>query len=293
LVHAIRDAVFDPEHPDDEDGTSDKRLLVSEGEFGAALRAMQRKGNNLSMILRTAWDGHEIAPLVRHDRMVATAPHICIIAHITRQELHALLNASDVWGGLANRLLWVCVRRNGVKPLPKPVSDQDMNRLVAELAKVALYAHEHPDEVRMDNQATDHWVAIYPELSQERPGLLGAATARAEAQVQRLALTYALLDGADYIKLDHLEAGLAMWRYAEDSAAHLFGGVDLNPIGQKIIEALRTGPKSQNAIRDLFGRHQPADKLRQVLEELQGQGRITLDEVPTGGRPRQVWSLAA
>ena len=104
LVAAIRDAIGE----DDDGGTDDKRLLVVEGELGAALRAMQRQGNTLSMILRTAWDGHEIAPLIKRDRTIATDPHICVVAHITRHELRELFSASDIWGGLANRLLWGC-----------------------------------------------------------------------------------------------------------------------------------------------------------------------------------------
>ena len=43
-------------------------------------------------------------------------------------------------------------------------------------------------------------------------------TARAEAQVLRLALTYALLDRADAIWTQHLEAALAFHQYAVDSA---------------------------------------------------------------------------
>ena len=288
LVAAIRDAMKE----DDGDGTADKRLLVVEGELGAGLRAMQRQGNTLSMILRTAWDGNEIAPLIKKDRMVATDPHICVIAHITRHELRELLNASDVWGGLANRLLWCCVRRRAAIPYPQRISDQDLRLLAEELARVAIYTHQHPGELRLTNSAADHWAAVYPELTQDRPGLLGAATARAEAQTLRLALTYALIDGAARIEHEHLEAALAMWRYADDSAAYLFGGAELDPVAQTIIAALTRFPHTQNAIRDLFGRHQPAARLADVLRDLQERGRITLTEEATSGRPRKVWRLA-
>ncbi len=53
--------------------------------------------------------------------------------------------------------------------------------------------------------------------------LAGAATARAEAHVVRLALIYALLDCSEHIDLTHREAGLAVWRYSVDSAASIFG----------------------------------------------------------------------
>ena len=40
----------------------------------------------------------------------------------------------------------------------------------------------------MTPEATAEWEAVYPALSAERPGLLGAILGRAEAQVIRLAV---------------------------------------------------------------------------------------------------------
>jgi hypothetical protein len=294
LIEAIRDKMGEGDAKIgevDAGGTDDKRLLIVDGELGAALRAMQRQGSTTSMILRSLWDGDTISPLVRHNRVTATEPHVCIVAHITGQELAALLGSTDIWGGLANRLLWACVRRQGIVPQPRRMGDDDMKRLATELARVVIYVCEHPGQMRMSNSATDHYVALYPELTQERPGPLGAITTRAAPYLQRLALTYALVDGADHIALNHVEAAAAMWRYCDASAVYLFGGVDLDPIAQKIVGALGDGPKTQTEIRDLFGRHQPSERLKQTLAELQGQGRITLREEATGGRPRHIWSL--
>ena len=164
----------------------DKRLLVIEGELGAALRAMQRQGNTLSMTLRTAWDGHQLAPLIKTDRTVASDPHICIVAHITRHELESLLASSDVWGGLANRFLWVCVRRRAIIPFPKSLTKEELDEVAAKLAKVIMHAHDSPLEMRLTNSAQAHWAEVYPELSQDEAGLFGAATARAEAQTIRI-----------------------------------------------------------------------------------------------------------
>jgi hypothetical protein len=289
LVAVIRDRMGE----EDEGGTDDKRLLVVEGEFGSALRAMQRPGNMLNMMLRTAWDGLDLAPLIKNNRTIASDPHICIMAHITRQELRDLMSASDVWGGLANRLLWACVRRRHLVPLPKGVNTDDLDRIAAELARVAIHANEHAGELRLSNAAQDHWAAVYPELTQDHPGLLGAATARAEAQTIRLALTYAMIDGADRIEIEHLEAGLAMWRYAEDSAGYLFGGAEMNPVAQTILTLLAKGPRTQTDISNTFGRHMKAAELNSVLTDMQERGRITATREPGAGRPRLVWSLAA
>ncbi len=41
----------------------------------------------------------------------------------------------------------------------------------------------------------------------------------------RLALLYALLDSSDNIRSEHLKAAVAFWKYAEDSARLIFGGL--------------------------------------------------------------------
>ena len=148
----------------------------------------------------------------------------------------------------------------------------------------------------MTNSATDLWVHVYPELTMDRPGLFGAATARAEAQTLRLALTYAMLDGSDRLEQHHLEAGLAMWRYADDSAEYLFGELDdieLDPVAQKILDALAGGPKTQTEIVDLFARNLQKHKLKAVLTDLRERGRITAIKRPTSGRPQTVWQVPA
>ena len=290
LVAEIRDKRDD----EDKGATEDKRLLVVEGEFGAVLRIFQRQGNTLSTMLRAGWDGSDLGVMTKHNRDKATAPHICILGHITRRELNDLLSATDVWGGLVNRVLWSCVRRHAIVPCPKRIDDQDLARLAAELARVAARAFESPGELRMTNSATDLWVHAYPELTMDRPGLFGAATARAEAQTLRLALTYALLDGADRLEDHHLEAGLAMWRYADDSAQYLFGGlddIDLDPVAQKIMDAIARGPKTQTDIADLFSRNLPGHKLQKVLMDLQERGRISAIKRRTTGRPQTVWQM--
>ena len=171
LINAIRDGL-----KEDDKGVPDKRLLVIEGEFGAALRAMQRQGNTLSMTLRTAWDGHQLAPLIKTDRTVASDPHICIVAHITRHELEALLASSDVWGGLANRFLWVCVRRRATIPFPKSMTREELDEVAGKLAEVIKHVHNNPLEMRLTNSAQALWAEVYPELSQDEAGLFGAAT---------------------------------------------------------------------------------------------------------------------
>jgi len=60
------------------EGINDKRLLVMEGEFANALKVMQREGNTLSPVIRSAWDSGNLRSLTKNSPAVATGcahPH--------------------------------------------------------------------------------------------------------------------------------------------------------------------------------------------------------------------------
>ena len=81
-----------------------------------------------------------------------------------------------------------------------------------------------------------------------RPGIYGAITARAEAQVLRLSLIYALLDESALpaqaiIDTLHLQAALAVWRYCDASAARIFGRSLGDPVADEIYRMLQHAPQ--------------------------------------------------
>jgi hypothetical protein len=234
--------------------------------------------------------------MTKHNREKATEPHICVLGHITRHELKELLTISDIWNGGANRFLWMAVRRSKLLPFAKPMPDGDVAAIAKELAGVIEYAHGRSRadaELTMSNSAQSHWADCYSELTHDHPGIFGAVTSRAEAQALRLAMTFALFDGKERIELQHLEAALTFWRFAFDSAGYIFGGTELDPVAQRIIEALTLGPKTQTEISHLFGRNLPKERLTSVLGDLQDRGRITMTQESTGGAPRKIWRLVS
>src|SRR5262249_1356372 len=78
-------------------------------------------------------------------------------------------------------------------------------------------------EVALDDEAGAVWDGLYEGLETRPDDVFGKATSRASDYIMKLALVYALLDRADAIRLPHLKAALAVWRYCEASAANLFG----------------------------------------------------------------------
>jgi hypothetical protein len=295
LIFAVRDASDELNKRGEiiDAGVSDKRLLVLEGELGGPLSSMTRDGNSLSAIIRTAWDSGNIAPLTKSNRIKATGAHICIVGHITKQELHSLLKGTDIWNGFANRFLWVCARRQKLVPAPEPMPDATVNRIAERLADTIANARQ-VGRVSLDPNARQAWPQIYPRLTRDEPGVFGVVTARAEAQVLRLALIYALLDSRATIRVEHLTAALAFWQYCLESARHLFGTAEKDPLANKVLQALSSGEKTHTDLNALFSGHLSKDKLQGVLAELQSSGRISQRKEGGGqgkGKPKTIWSV--
>ena len=150
-------------------------------------------------------------------------------------------------------------------------------------------------EMRRDDEARAIWHAVYSELSEGKPGMLGAITARAEAQVMRLALIYGLLDMSTVIGAAHLRAALAVWEYAEASAEFIFGSRMGDPVADTILDALRRNPDglTRTDIRDLLGRNHSHERIDTALAALNRAGTARMVRETTRGRPAERWIATA
>ncbi|HEX5314978.1 MAG TPA: DUF3987 domain-containing protein [Gammaproteobacteria bacterium] len=271
-------------------GVTDKRLLIVESEFANVLRVLAREGNTLSRVIRDGWDRGDLATMTKNSPARATGAHLSIVGHVTAEELRRYLDRTEAANGFANRFLYLCVRRSKVLPFGGTLGNDELKPLAQRLA-ATIGAAKNPAGVGMNDEARAIWTRVYPELSEGQPGLLGAITGRAEAHVVRFALIYALLDQAQQIEPAHLSAALAIWEYAEASARYIFGATLGDPVADEIVRALQGAPKTRTELRDLFGRHCSATQIGRALTLLEEQGRAQHQEIGTGGRPAEIWSL--
>ena len=275
-----------------DDGVADKRRMFIESEFASTLRVMGREGNTLSAVIRQAWDDGDLRTAVKNSPNSATGAHISIIAHVTRDEVRRELCATDQANGFANRFQWYAVRRSKCLPEGGNLDDDNLNDLVTRTHRAIEFAKK-AGVVTRDDDARKLWCDVYPELSEGKPGLLGAITARAEAQVLRLSLIYALLDLSTKVRPEHLKAALALWDYSERSARWIFGTATGDTNADRILSALRAaGSKgmTQTQISErIFNRNVPANALSASLRILHESGKIKFAKQSTGGAPRKRW----
>lgn len=271
-------------------GVTDKRLTVIEPEFASTLRMIERDGNTLSALIRQAWDDGDLRVMTKNSPARATAAHISIVGHVTGDELRRYLDRTEQGNGFANRILWIAVRRSKRLPEGGEIDQVNLGPLVDRLRLAVMFARDQ-GQLRRDEGARALWRSVYDELSEGRSGMLGAITSRAEAQVTRLALLYALLDGATEIRKVHLEAALAFWRYCEDSAAYIFGGSLGDPDADTISAALQSHPAGMTRVEisNLFSRNKESSQIDRVLGKLVGLGLARSTREATGGRPVERW----
>ena len=287
LIAQVRDPVDD----NDTDAPADKRRLVIEPEFAQVMKVLAREGNTLSPVVRNAWDGKRLQTISRNSPLKATDAHIGIIGHITKEELLRYLAATELANGFFNRFLVIAVQRSKLLPLGGQLSGSDLNH-VRDQVTTALRHAQRDGPVAFTDTARERWIAIYPELSGERPGMHGAAIARAEAHAARLALIYALLDASQQIDRQHLEAALAVWTYAQASSAWIFGDSLGDPTADDIWTLAKDRPDgvSRTEVRDLFSRNKKTREIDRALGALEDAGRLTRRSDTDGrGRPAELW----
>lgn len=282
LIYAIRDESEETDKKGEPlwQAVEDKRILVVEEELANVLKMAQRDGNTLSPLMRKAWDGGNLAPMTKHNQLKATGAHINILSHITHFELKMMLSQSDMYNGLVNRFLWICVRRPKKIPFPQPMDDSKVLQLATQLSDVMQKA-QNEQEITLDQAARALWINVYPEISVDDTDLKAVLTARSEAYVIRLALLFCLLDGQQAITPIHINAGIDVVKYSNQSVAYIFttpcDGVEGD--AKKLLDAIPTEGLTQTQVSKVFSGHRKKPELKALLNELQSMGKIQQEKV--------------
>jgi hypothetical protein len=266
LIYQIRD------QNGDDLGESDKRLLLCEEEFAFALQAMKRDGNTLSPVLRQAWDSTTLSPLTKRDRIMATDPHVSIIAHITPEELIKNLGEIEWANGFGNRFLWFYVRKSKDLPFSDGMPESMLQPLVKQVMEAVLGA-KSINRMTFSKKSKKLWKETYPELTNERSGFFGALSGRAAPQVLRLTMIYALWDKSSVIHQPHLEAALALWAYSEESIKLIFGDKTGDPEVDQVAKCVRVFKRvSRSQVYDWVGHRNNQKRIDEIWEKVQALG---------------------
>ncbi len=262
----------------------EKRAYILEEEFCRVLANMKREGNILSHVIRQAFDNGCLSTLTVKRRH-ASGAHISIVAHVTPDELEKRFDGIEAANGFGNRFLWWRVASDKLIPRPRPIPGKVFQDFAPRLrAVMGLKAQQ----VEMETEAEDYWTEQYSNLRQDRPGEAGAITSRGPAIVLRLALIYAIVDDPrkPMIRLDHLRAALAVWRYNCESADMLFDSKTGDKLGDRLYHLIRSS--GSMSLKE-FHRHLSNEQKRSLeptLRMMEQMKIIRSETIPTKGRPK-------
>lgn len=270
----------------------DRAVLVLEPEFARLLRVGARSAT-LSSLIREAWDGGDLAILTRKAPLRAGGANVAIVGHVTAEELRRRLDQTEIANGLANRFLLCWVERS--KRLPNggqlPVDELEMLGL---RIGVAIERARDLGPLTRSTEAEELWARIYNGLDDDVHGVVGSLTARAEAQMLRLSVAYALLDASPVIEVRHLEAARAVWEHCEATVVRVFAGEQPDQVVVRLVTALEEAGEvglDGSEQRDLFNRHLPGHRLAAARAELERRNVANTTVIETGGRPRLITRL--
>jgi hypothetical protein len=289
LIAAVSDKRTKNDDGGEEIEVKDKRLLVIEPEFAKVAKQTERTGNILSPILRESYDSGNLSVLTKNP-LHARDAHIGIVGHSTPGELKAAFPAIEMANGFGNRFLWFATLSDKDMPFVEPIPEDVLEAFVSRPGFTSF--RERQGRFDLDQEAKKQWQAVYSSLRCERPGMVGAMTARGESIVLRVALIYALLDNAADIRVEHLNAALAVWNYNVKSVEILFGDKSGNSLADNLLRLLSAGPTRLTELHAHTSA--PAAEIRKNLEQLEAAGLIrkAIVKGPGAGRPAEVWQRA-
>jgi hypothetical protein len=257
------------------------------------LKVCARDGSTLSQIVREAWDSGNLSVLTRKNPLRVRGAHVSLIGHVTEAELKRYLNELDIAGGFGNRFLYALVRRSQKLPGGGSLREEVLERLGTSFVKFVSF---FPGEIRRTPDAELLWAHIYDSIDDDVDGLFGSVTARAEAQMLRLSVAYALLDLSEEINVSHVEAAKAVWDYCEESARLIFGETSGDPVADQLLIALKGAGAAGLTFTeqsDVFSRNHTAARLESARSYLETRGLVTTEQRPTNGRPLMVTTYCA
>jgi hypothetical protein len=304
----------------------DPRLLILETEFARFIAAMSAQRKFASR-MRTAYDGEPLAARrVKQPPLISTQHMISIIGMITPSELLALQKMS---GGLESRMLYFYsapARKTRTDPFKIDESEINLadevkeaighawdsillgtDPISAALAEMRGIAPKTKFPIADD--IVDRWKDEIEPAIEDIADTVGEDyeryTARAQTHVVRLALLYALADGASEIGWPHLKAAMALVEFCMFSARRIFSVPDdpkpkISPVHEGkvfdfLLELAREAEESSDEddawasvveiTNDILKNNVAAGP---ILDDLEEQGLVAQRTIRTGnkGRPR-------
>jgi hypothetical protein len=268
----------------------DKRGFALETEFARLISSMNREGAILSDVYRQAYDYGTMEVRRVRGAVVAAGAHLGLLGHITLDELTEKLKTIEMVNGFGNRILYCYSRRtrklsDGGNPDVEKIAEI-ANRLAIGIEKARENVYDIRTNFTPDAKAA--YSRFYNSLPEDSRGFIESLTARAESHVIRLCIVFAILDGSEFVRIEHFQAALAVWDYSKECVEYIFGEDATNPHQVRILDYLQAKypyGHTQKEIYQLFNCKLQARVIRVAIESLKKDDKIQWRIEKGKGRP--------
>ena len=308
LIGLVRDASTRMERGKEvkDEGVPDKRCLLIFEEMDTLFVSMNRQGSTLAPVWNMAYDGKTLENNTRQGQEKATNPHVSAVCQITEGSLKKAVDVVSrglgVSNGLFNRFITVRAQRDPSRKLPRGGEMPDVSDLAEKIRDSlnSLGATNDAMTVSWHPSTYAAWDAFVDAVDGDHPFLagLGGVEARLKPNTMRVAMIFAVMDGAQEIMPGHLKAAKSFCLQCIDSSRDLFGSSCKHGrpdrLRERVLEAMDHQPKHLSQFHEhLNKKGYKATDLHQVLSDLVAEGIAQKTSVRTGhGTSVSGWSMS-
>ena len=239
---------------------TDKRLLVIEGEMANVLCNMSRQGNTLSAQLRNVYDGIDIKPMTKRDRVSVSDPYVCLLGNITPDELLKFdEDRLQSLNGLLNRMMILWTQPQKLVPRHATMKDDTLSGFSGIIAEHIIRARNgrfetHWKKVRLQAEpllftesADNLWDKSYSRLvNQPYSKRIEPLVRRHRLHARLMAGLLALFQGHEVVTREDMKGALDWVEFARQSIVFCYR----TQAEQRKAEAIHTRAK-----KILYGIH--------------------------------------
>jgi hypothetical protein len=287
LIGLVRDASTRMERGKEvkDEGVPDKRCLLIFEEMDTLFVSMNRQGSTLAPVWNMAYDGKTLENNTRQGREKATDPHVSAVCQITEASFEKAVGVVSkglgVSNGLFNRFITVRAQRDPSRKLPRGGEMPDVSDLAEKIRDCLDSLGTTNDAMTVSWHPSTYaaWDAFVDAVDGDHPFLagLGGVEARLKPNTMRVAMIFAVMDGAQEIMPGHLNAAKSFCLQCIDSSRDLFGSSYKHGrpdrLRERVLEAMECQPKTLTQFHACLHRKgYTSSSLRQVLAELTAGG---------------------
>lgn len=287
--------------------STDKRLCVIEEEFANIFTKCRSGESNLSQTIRTLFDGGDIAPLTKFNRVTCTNPHVCIHGHITPAEFLQSANKGHKENGFTNRFLIIFKVPKPVIPFPKDLDEEKLAPCAKQLAEAMDWCNTDERSIQLSEDSLSIWekevlrVSAFGEIESTEANLMY----RAPHYLAILACLFSALDRSHVIEKKHILAASAWVDFWHQSITYIFDTEEENLRNQSrkehasivmdsilaVAKKLKTNSFKRTELTKTIGRKLTSKETNLALKDLQERPKPPIHVERTGSRNCQIITL--